>query len=560
MRLRCACYPVRVNVMNGALPSQLSALYGEKASVIVAYRCDVGVPPGWSSRRIGAAIVAVRAGNLTEAPAPDRSGNVSLPRHALVPIGMLVVVALGLGIVRTAGLRPSHWTTELAVAHVIGSVALSAVLTAGVALTNTLAVWPIYAAAAAIWWMSRGRRPADTAQRCRAGDSLADIRLLIPAARVVIALGIAAMLVTAFSTRLSWDGWSTWAFKARAFVHDGDFRVLADPVYDFSHRDYPLLVPLHTWWLQSHLGTAADTMAQLGGLLFALDLLMLVYGVGRALGGRTAGLAASALVAAQPTIMRHASSGYADVPFAACLLAAVWMTVFVAGEQRGVGMWVLAGMAGASLVLTKNEGWPALVALAVIIVAISLHEERKTPSRALCSVFLWAVTAFLCVLPWMHLRVSMGLKSDLVGGGRYPVAEAVRSMHQSPPDAASPIERVRTVVSAVWRCLWALGPDYPAWGLAWILAAAGLAATRRCRDARLVVVWVLIGAQLGAYMLALVRTPHPLAWHLSTSLDRLLMHVLPAALTAACGAIMGTTQSQPGRMVNEQRFESETVR
>ena len=46
----------------------------------------------------------------------------------------------------------------------------------------------------------------------------------------------------------------------------------------------------------------------------------------------------------------------------------------------------------------------------------------------------------------------------------------------------------------------------------------------------LIFLHIMLFVQLGIYVLTYVITPHDLQWHISTSLDRLLLHLIPLAI------------------------------
>jgi hypothetical protein len=47
---------------------------------------------------------------------------------------------------------------------------------------------------------------------------------------------------------------------------------------------------------------------------------------------------------------------------------------------------------------------------------------------------------------------------------------------------------------------------------------------------RLLLLGALVAMQAAVYLLIYLRTPHDLHWHLSTTIDRLLLHIVPAAV------------------------------
>jgi hypothetical protein len=85
------------------------------------------------------------------------------------------------------------------------------------------------------------------------------------------------------------------------------------------------------------------------------------------------------------------------------------------------------------------------------------------------------------------------------------------------------------------------------WELMWLFVALGLVAfvTSAGRQRSLALLWGLFFWQLGVYTGIYLFSPYDITWHLTTSLDRVLLHLAPLAVVAAasslaaCGAPAG---------------------
>ncbi|HEV2473903.1 MAG TPA: hypothetical protein VGS41_14605, partial [Chthonomonadales bacterium] len=89
-----------------------------------------------------------------------------------------------------------------------------------------------------------------------------------------------------------------------------------------------------------------------------------------------------------------------------------------------------------------------------------------------------------------------------------------------------------------------IGPWLPCWGLTGALLLFGMAQFLggRCNVTR--PVWLVCALQLTGYLVVCLITPHPLEWHLATSVDRLWLHVVPALLLAALICSLSGTPSR----------------
>ena len=573
MRLRHDAYPmrwrvVRVSAIEGGAAHHIAAGWpdAEDASAIVTYRVVLPAARGWQIRSVGPATVAVRA-LPRQGRVPSFDFN-PVTRGVRLGIAFGVVYGLGAVVLGLFRLPPLSWPLRLALNHLAGTVCIVWVATVGMAVTGRLAVWPVYAAAGAAVLLRYVRRPRGAAltdhpcPEAVSGHSPqgghAMINLLSGAA---IAIGTGVALLQFAGTGLSWDGWSIWEMKARALFYDSAPHLLADPAYDFTHRDYPLAVPLRTWWLYAHYGAPVERIAQAAGLVFLADAALLARALAATCARKSlacsAGLAAAGVVLTQPTMMRHASSGYADVPFAASMLAVVWSADALMRGSGARGWALLTGLCAAGCAATKNEGLPLAVMMFSIGALWVWRAKASVEWRIRARLLGVGACTFLCILlPWWGLAASLGLRGDLIGGGRYPIADEVR---RSTPvqDSLAGQPRSAILASSLVRTFTAVGPAYPAWGLAWVLAAVGIASalTRHGRLKRLPI--LTAGLMLVTYMVVLARSHHPLDWHLSTSLDRLLMQILPLAVAAGCCAWGSMGLSQPGRVINEDRGQAQ---
>jgi hypothetical protein len=346
----------------------------------------------------------------------------------------------------------------------------------------------------------------------------------------VLVLGIIAWIVTGRLIGVGWDGYSIWQLKAQAFIHDGNLSVLRDAHYSsYAHLDYPLLVPLQTWWIGTNAGGYREAWAQLIGLLFALDLLVLFIAFAKRWVRREPLLLGSALLVTLPVFIQHATSGFADIEMAGYLLAmAMFLArVIVGGErkQSAALAWMFA-----SVVVVKNEGLLAAVAGLAVILAMWWRELPRNPARFVLAA-LAALAASISYLPWLAFKRAWHLTNDILEGGAKPRLTA-----------GVILSRAETIVAGFVRCLAQIGPRSGAWGLLIILLPLGLSQTIKKRVSICGPLWLLCACQTVGYALIYLITPHDLRRHIASSVDRLLLHLVPTLLLAA---LIGTFHEPP---------------
>jgi len=123
---------------------------------------------------------------------------------------------------------------------------------------------------------------------------------------------------------ISGDATRVWQFKARAFWLDGSDAFLRDPLHRAgAMMDYPLLVPIQSWWTYFHYGNPESVWGQIIAALFFIDILLLFASI--ALRWSPTGLILLALVVlcGSTLVLEHATGAWADIPFAAFFLESV---------------------------------------------------------------------------------------------------------------------------------------------------------------------------------------------------------------------------------------------
>lgn len=321
---------------------------------------------------------------------------------------------------------------------------------------------------------------------------------------ILTLLGVGASLYWGYSLGLDWDGYAIWQLKAKAFFQDGNFNMLRDAThFDYAHLDYPLLLPFQTYFFYSAAQFAGDRIAQFSTFLFYLDLLVLFYyGVRVHLSAKTA-WAGTALLATLPLAIQHATSGFADIPFASYLLAVT--LAIVNGYGNRVTAFLLIG-----LLNTKNEGLMAGVVLLVLQGFLWLRAKEPERQKIGRQVIGFLVALVVGYLPWYLWKSAWNLHNDIATGAHLDEAPG----------------RVLIVLFAWASTLLHIGPRFPCWGF-----LVGLLRFRKAGKESLYfggAVWLLLG-----YTLIYLITPHDVHWHIQTSMGRLLLHIAPLLLINA---------------------------
>lgn len=270
----------------------------------------------------------------------------------------------------------------------------------------------------------------------------------------------------------SWDAWAIWNLRAKFYAAGAWSSVSA---LNYSHPDYPPLLPLLVAAGWQITGVSALWPMLLHGLVLggALWLLRDRWQAVALVGG------AAAL---------YAPMQNADLPLALCLLAAC--VAYEGRSECGVGAALGVGL------LVKNEG--ALMAMAFGVAWVVM--ERRLPYRAL-----------LAALPGLVLlmvyKALVPVSNDIMGAG-------------GALDRALDWSRYGVIAG------------YATWGLVTFAGGALVVLVLGLWVMRVRVRWsvslVAIAMIWLGYLAVYVITPNDLTWHLSTSYDRLVLHLFPA--------------------------------
>ncbi|MCC6671690.1 MAG: glycosyltransferase family 39 protein [Planctomycetes bacterium] len=312
-----------------------------------------------------------------------------------------------------------------------------------------------------------------------------------------------------------WDAWAIWNVKAR-FLHAGAeaWPRVASTEMVWSHPDYPLLVP----GLSAFLAAAGDVepaeAARTVGLVLPILLVLLPSLALGALRGPAAGAAAGLVVVATPAFLLFGPHQLADLPLAAFTCGA-FVAVALAG-QGSPGALPVAGLCTGFAAWTKNEG--LLVALAVVGVWV----VTRPPRRWIPTLRAWLPFVWGC-LP--GLGALLLFKSLLAPPNELRAATTLGGF------AGRLFDPARHALSA--QGLWTHFTDQVGLALP-LLATATLLLRLRPRaesaDALRLLAAVLT-LHLAVYAI-FVTTPAEPAWHVSTSMDRLLWQQWPALVVA----------------------------
>ena len=286
----------------------------------------------------------------------------------------------------------SRWPARLALAHLVGCGAMAWVTTVYAISFGRLRVLPFYLLvllAGAATWRMRAKLPLRSTSHMEGPTQRTAGQKLAVA---VVILGIlAATWALVANNNLTMDAHWNWALKAKAFLLARSLSPIAEGCC--THPNYPILIPLQSWWVYSHLHHSVDFFPKAVGFLFYLDVLALTFAACRAEMESSWAWIVTAIVANDVSQIFNAPRGMADSAIAAYVLASsIFLAAYFSQRDRTARLMALLLLAG--ILQTKNEGiaWATLATLFVVV-----FECRNGLYKRATASGIWVL---LAAAPW----------------------------------------------------------------------------------------------------------------------------------------------------------------
>jgi hypothetical protein len=412
------------------------------------------------------------------------------------------------------------------------SLVSTALIVGGIAPTTTsfvVADVAIWAAVGVLgWWLrtclreprAQSREPGVESREPRAQSREPNVWIVRAAFAVTAIVALVSVVVSALaSPHGDWDAWAIWNQHARfLFRGGGSDAWRAFLAINWSQPDYPLLLPASVARVWAYAGYESV----LGPILIAIVLgIASVALVVTALARHRAWIAGALILAANP-FLTQVPSQCADVPLACFIVATLAVAcgdVFRLPDpgsrlpDPGSGIRIPALIAGATSAMaawTKNEGLIFAVLMLVVAVFIAVRHRDGRP-------LLWSIAGaspVLIAIAWFKLTVAPS--SGLVEGQSADAfITRLFDLHRHGTVAVLMAQH-----ATAWSAPLA-GTIFPLVGFA--------AAWRAVRSGGAVrVMTVVLALMLVSYYLVYVTTPFDISWHVSTSIDRLLVQLWPS--------------------------------
>ena len=353
----------------------------------------------------------------------------------------VLIFVLGLGLLPGLGLTPTvaRLRSIWPVAY-LGGLALVGIVAATLAVLSVpfppIALVVGAAVSVALGAFRIKRFPAATSPRINTRIDRAVAGVLAP----VLTLSVVwATLAYGAQPLRDWDGWAIWGLKAQAIAALGSSShvVLTSSAYDFSHLEYPLLVPaLEALGIRSA-GGYESRLVVLQCVLIGVAGLLAIWGLLRDRVRPAVLWPFLAAIAFAPTVFTQLASGYADMT----------MAFFLACGLLAGGRWLLdperswlvfASLFFTAVALSKDEGVLFVAAAYVGLVAAARGRRAHallSAAAVVCALLPWRVFLAVHHLSTSDFHFSKSFDPSWVGSriDRAPTAASALVWHSVDP-------------------------------------------------------------------------------------------------------------------------------
>lgn len=342
-----------------------------------------------------------------------------------------------------------------------------------------------------------------------------------------IATGLRMHLIEPYG---GWDAIFTWVLRARFFLLGGNQWSNAFSIdLALLHPDYPPLLgwALYALWRVDGDATSLATFAMFAPMWLGFALVVLGFPTIWTEQFRLKLSTAVAVTA--PLVWKVAGQKLSDfaLVYAICLSCALFG---MATHRRSLRIAMAAGFVAALSALIKNEGLTWCFNLSMVSALYSLFTRGLFGRRFFLAMIAGALLPFAATLLFKY---TLAVPNDLIAPTRtFQIGQVVQpGIMNHPVPLVYRIGRMNVVVihdfllarfgNLVWNWM-----DF---GIGiWLIF--GLLIGRLMRPLSFPLPFLAILMQLGIYYTIYLITPYQLDWHVASSLDRIMTHLIPASL------------------------------
>lgn len=304
------------------------------------------------------------------------------------------------------------------------------------------------------------------------------------------------------------DTWSIWNFLARFLYRMNSPAILFNhPYYEPFHPDYPPGLGLNVAWGWFVLQRESTSLPIAIAFYILVSPALLLWGALQKWRGFLPAILATLLYTMIPNL-KWSVGQMADGFISLYMLSAIIMLYgYLRSSQPG--FLFLAGLAAGYSAWIKNEG---LLFVCVFLVIVILMVWKQNVERSAKKWIAGGLAAPLLITA--AYKVVIGTPSDLFSGDQSITAQLID------------IQRWWIIARDFSTNILRYG-NWPVSVVFVLVVYALLMGFDRKESSRQIWLLLIILGQFAGYFVIYLITPHDLAWHISTSMDRLVSHLFP---------------------------------
>jgi hypothetical protein len=310
-----------------------------------------------------------------------------------------------------------------------------------------------------------------------------------------------------------WDGWAIWNLHAKFILTGGRSwaSLLHQPALEWSHPDYPLLIPLSVARICTLTGELSSLGAQLVAASFTLGTLGLIISTISIYKNKLIALVAGLILVSTPSFIRLTASQCADIPLGYFILATIILLFISNNEKFNFNLQLLLSLFTGFAAWTKNEGLLFTAIICLCWLALKLLDKEKIKTKP------FILGLILSLAPLIVFKVFFSAQNDLTSSH---FLNRISSLWNT--------ERNKIIINYFGI----ISLKFGEWStVPFLLMALGLIGTKweiikkHCILPLSITLLMLCG-----YYIVYLLTPLDLVYHLSTSLNRLLLQLWPSII------------------------------
>jgi len=310
----------------------------------------------------------------------------------------------------------------------------------------------------------------------------------------------------------NWDAWAIWNMRAR-FIFRGreHWKDAFTNLLDWSHPDYPLLIPLTIARIWKYIGSESCVVPTLLAMFFTFSTILLIFSSLNILRSKSQGYLAGIVLLGTSCLIKHGASQYADVPLGFFFVATlILFTFYDRLPIKYNRILILTGITVGLSAWTKNEG---LLFLLVVVIARSLViipiQGWKNFFRQIF-IFLLGLIPILIII--LYFKTNIAPPNDLLSSQGLKTFDRLIDFSRY-----FQISKAYIIISITFMPLL----------LIVYLFIVGISREKKDKVSTNTSL-IILSLMLTGYFFIFVVTPYDLNWHLGSALDRLFLQLWPS--------------------------------